>query len=510
MSTVSDRRVAYRKALMKKLLFQIHPDFFHNFKQQQAINTTNLTVLEDLVQGGIPDSGTKSLIFFVKPMDGELPRRVKVSVRQMERSVVEILQTIGVALPPGAEGFTDDAFATGGGAAVLASPQQILDYLEGMHERRELVAWREDRTRALRLHEQRLLAETGALAVTYRNSLSAQNNSVVLARLLSLVLEHRVRLRLPWTGMKIVVSPTNSEQTVPIDYLEREILLDPSHVPIQWLQLLQDVDLAALRAVEGQVRKLSNMKGAVETFAAVQLGRAVKRERGMAPVRVLASVRRGFTCSQNNFCYFLQRVSDELGADVGVGSGGATAEIWGLPSLSLSDADYNYDDVEGFHGSSSSSDVQQDHKQGPGHVELRPVEVELVVEESHGTKLLPDGTFRVDVRTSASALRKLLVAGAEQCALHSQQHQHLLQEQATLHARLLQDLRILELRPGVGVDCQMFTHFLRSADAYARLGRRSRGALRQLEGMRVIIGYYLGTSDDGACLLPWDMELLPD
>jgi Domain of unknown function (DUF4461) len=44
------------------------------------------------------------------------------------------------------------------------------------------------------------------------------------------------------------------------------------------------------------------------------------------------------------------------------------------------------------------------------------------------------------------------------------------------------------------------------ADADAG-GPSSVGKLRSLSGMRVKIGRYLGVSDDGCCIIPWDWEL---
>lgn len=103
---------ATSKILMRHFLFQVHPDYFQQHKPQQAVNTRNYTLLQDahtkLLQqqhrrrnvGG----GAHTLLFYIKPTDQEpTPRRVEVfvaSLRSLEESMVDILDTAGSSLPP--------------------------------------------------------------------------------------------------------------------------------------------------------------------------------------------------------------------------------------------------------------------------------------------------------------------------------------------------------------------------------------------------------------------------
>jgi Domain of unknown function (DUF4461) len=77
----------------------------------------------------------------------------------------------------------------------------------------------------------------------------------------------------------------------------------------------------------------------------------------------------------------------------------------------------------------------------------------------------------------------------------------------------------MSIEAGVGVDltkmekcltrmCEYRVSSTASASAGAGSGGPfSAGKLRSLSGMRVKIGRYLGVSDDGCCIIPWDWEL---
>lgn len=146
----------YGKAVMKKFVFQVHPDYFENHKAMQRINAANLSILHNLIDGSIPvDTGVaRGLVFYIKPLaDDVVPKRVKVSVHRLEKSIVEILETIGVDVPPATES-TNRRSAGKHSSTILASPKQTLEYLDSMQERKDLVAWREEHTRVLRRKEE--------------------------------------------------------------------------------------------------------------------------------------------------------------------------------------------------------------------------------------------------------------------------------------------------------------------------------------------------------------------
>ena len=157
----------YLRLLVKKFIFQVHPDYFYSHKQMQETNSKNLAYLQMLVEqmqqhpssshhGSSIDREERArhLIFFVKPasFDGQ-PKRVKVATRNIEGSLVAILETIGVDLPR-SEGGRGDAPQLPTSTLMLASPQQVLEYLLSIPDRKELMLWREERAAALRVVEQ--------------------------------------------------------------------------------------------------------------------------------------------------------------------------------------------------------------------------------------------------------------------------------------------------------------------------------------------------------------------
>ena len=172
---------------MKQFTFQVHPDYFNNYKTLQSVNAANLMLLQSIVdqvflQGNSKEkiisseglSGARSLTFYVKAPEFEdcgggnkidsriRPGRVKVSLHRVLLSVEEILETIGIALPqrpPGVlaiEGHGGSSSEGGGfsSAIVLAEPEQVLEFVESIAERRELIRWRRRRLVTLQQQEQ--------------------------------------------------------------------------------------------------------------------------------------------------------------------------------------------------------------------------------------------------------------------------------------------------------------------------------------------------------------------
>ena len=148
--------VDYAKLLLKKFMFQVHPDFFTNYKSFQAINATNLGALQSIIDNNGSSSeykDMKSLTFYVKPTsDDSAPKRVKLSLNRIEKSIIEILETIGMDVPPIPESVQQKQKLTYS-TTVLASPEQVAEFLDSMHERKDLVQWREERMKVLKEQE---------------------------------------------------------------------------------------------------------------------------------------------------------------------------------------------------------------------------------------------------------------------------------------------------------------------------------------------------------------------
>jgi len=205
------------KILLRHFLFQIHPDFFAKHKTEQAINSQNYAKLQDVhaklvagFEGPTAAGGVRTLVFYVKPTERDpVPRRVKVfigSLRSLEESVVDILDTAGATLPSDVRNAVTDRHAasasSGGGAKSEAfvmsgagcTPAQAEAFLDTLVDRRDLMAWRQDRAKGLTALLEVVKGTLGVDAVDIRYSWSAQNNATLLDALLALATPPQVRI----------------------------------------------------------------------------------------------------------------------------------------------------------------------------------------------------------------------------------------------------------------------------------------------------------------------------
>jgi hypothetical protein len=154
----------YVRQLMKKFMFQVHPDYFLNFKVIQEVNNKNLRLLQSIVEvseGFAASSDTRSLIFYLKPDETfPEPKKVKVSTNRIIDSITEILETIGVELPDKPSEFEyyknlyqRNNFANRSQQPIHHSEEKIVDsealailsFFDSIGDRRELIALREEK-----------------------------------------------------------------------------------------------------------------------------------------------------------------------------------------------------------------------------------------------------------------------------------------------------------------------------------------------------------------------------
>jgi hypothetical protein len=122
-------REKYVDNLYKKFLFYVHPDFFGGFDKERSINDTNIKILSQTLKGNIDTGNTRSIVFYIKCMDENTnPRRVKISLNRIDDSLREVLETLGVELPP-AHARLDTA-ATGRATLLSCNVTDISDFLD--------------------------------------------------------------------------------------------------------------------------------------------------------------------------------------------------------------------------------------------------------------------------------------------------------------------------------------------------------------------------------------------
>lgn len=149
-----------QRQLFKKFLFHVHPDFFHNEKSLQHINATNLSILQGIIDKTSPidTAEIKSLTFYLKPeLVGSTAQKVRVSTTRIEKSITEILETIGVEIP--SESENDSNLFRSSHSTVMASADQTMEFLNSMFERKALMALREIRSTELKQLEKVTMVE---------------------------------------------------------------------------------------------------------------------------------------------------------------------------------------------------------------------------------------------------------------------------------------------------------------------------------------------------------------
>jgi hypothetical protein len=340
---------------------------------------------------------------------------------------------------------------------------------------------------------QELLELTGAAEVVYRTSWSSQNNALLLGKLIYLIQLNRDVIELPWPHMSIVYSKEESEHR--INYLDREILLDPSDVPEQVLTILQMIRVGALFEAQVHVDQIARLQESFENAASAIIHTAMRS--GTAPQHTLSSdvvisVRRGHTCSITNFYYFLYTMNEQRLFT------SAEAELVELGTNNQRAVDSETKDT---------ADVTTHTHSTPHELKRPPLQVRITIEDRYGTKLLEDGSFRIDVRAERDDVYALLQRGAQGLVEQIAQHRVLQDGIALLTSSVMAELDLLSVTPAVGVNEEQFVEFLRRLKAYSRRSNPNRGALLQLHGLKVVVGHYLGVTDDGACVLPWELSL---
>ena len=270
---------ATAKILMRHFLFQIHPDYFQQHKVEQEVNSRNYALLQEVHSKLIQqqhqrqqyrpvESGVRTLVFYVKPTDQEpIPRRVKVflaSLRSLEESMVDILDTAGSSLPPDVKASIVERHAQmgdghstprgmGGDAAFLSgsscTPHQVVQFLDTLIDRKDLMNWRQDRARSLTRLLDIVRTTLGVEGIDIRYSWSAQNNTILLESLLRLVAPVEVyrSLGCPWGGMTLVLSADDCSQ-LPVDPVEGHVMINPSQVGTTCRLLTSDSTLMSIDA----------------------------------------------------------------------------------------------------------------------------------------------------------------------------------------------------------------------------------------------------------------------
>ena len=468
------RKSEYLSLLVKKFIFYVHPDYFHNNKRLQVINEANLKLLNALNDGlkrstlDQEASLPRSLTFYLKSVElaGQAlpPRKISLSLQTLEDSLLEVFDTLGVTVIEKVQ--SDDIQRKEiYGHCISASPRQLISFLESLTDRRSLIAWRQDQKAVLNHFANNLIAITGISGIEFRNSWSAQNNTILLSSILHLIETSKCQLTLPWSGLKLVISTDETNFSLiygSVDYIERKIYINPTCTPSQWIRTL-----SRIRSLNDDelIEDNSYLERKISEYLQNQIAHIIANNNDTVQV----NISRGFTCSEGSYGLFLSNLAEQLSVN---------------PLICLSEL--------------PSTQLRKE-----------PYLLQVIIEDSHGTKILPDGTIRLDRKVNLSNIEEAILKPhliLEALKL-SRETQKLKGQVHTLLENMVEKLKVKSLKYGVGIDEGKMKVCLTAMKEYMDRRKGSCGSLKELNGMNLVIGHYLGIADDGSCILPWDLEL---
>ena len=444
---------------------------------------------------------------YIKPSDFDpLPRRAKVILgSRLPESLREILSDLEGELPdPPTTEREKTNFSTA--FNTQSNPEEVARFLDSLIDRKDLVAWRVRRNEELARVQDEVQTVLGCSSISLRYSWSAQNNAVLFASLLSLV-ESIGESRTKLTGLQLVLTADDSSLQ-PVDAVEAHVLLNPGHVPLQWKTALEAVTPRLLEEAAQARAQIEELRRTCEADMSARLRDALfasgETSSRLREDHLRVDVQRGHTCSKRWFrqvLYSYAGVCETMTEKKAVTTPLPSSPSSPLPSSSgalmvLSPSS--------FYSTSSSSSLPSHANHWLAHV---PLSVTVVIEEGHGSKLLPNGHLRVDCRASPHAIRALIDRHALESVTATADNHRLAATTTQMRDGLSERLRLRSLEPGVGVRQDMFLEFLGRCDAFLRATNGNRGLLGSLCGLRVKVGKYLGLTDDGCVSLPYNISL---
>ena len=516
-STNDDDSNGRLRVLLKKFLLHVHPDFFQQHKQEQLCNETNIKTLLALdvfnnsnnkndssmpFRSDQTTTNTRTLIFYIKASSvTENPRRIKISIHRVEESIREVLETLGVDdLPPRPESSSSSS------SYISSNPIEVSAFLDTLIDRKELMIWRQQRMLSFLKMNDTLKEVLGVNHIDMRLSWSAQNNAYLMMHLLRLIESERNSMCLPWTGLSLIFTADDCTSH-PINYIEGEVQINPTHVPAQWISVLRGVDNDIINKSAAFKSEMMMMKESAELLATDQLRQTMLEvlnnskqvsdsvinndELRMILEGLTVSIKRGNTIDNKWFHHFLKSLLQVKRRNP-------------LDNLITSE-EKDADSISTINNSKENSlMVNPVHK---FWLQQLPLNIELVIEHGHGTKLLRTGQLRVDARVTEQTFFDLIRDQGLACiSLIAEQ-----KRRETMINDMKEEIKstigVQSIEAGIGVSSpKMETCLIRLTDYINKTNNG--GKFRSLAGFSVKIGKYIGFTDDGCCIIPenWDLQ----
>lgn len=481
------------RILLKKFLFQVHPDYFLTFKDEQKVNENNVKALLalDIFNNGNNsphqyNENTRTLTFYVKAssVTDNKPRRIKISIHRVEESIREVLETLGIDdLPPRPEGSQSSS------AYVSANPVEVSSFLDTLIDRKEIMLWRQQRMISFLKIKNILQEVLGVKSIDLRLSWSAQNNAYLMASLLRLIESERDSIYLPWTGLELIFTADDCTSH-PIDYIEGQVKINPTHVPVQWIKVLQAVTKDVVHKSALFKSEIMHMQETAELVATDALRRTMldilnntkqkdskisNDELRMILEGLTVSICRGHTIDNKWYHHFLKSF-------IGIKRNNPLDDLViedKYDSNNDNNFNYNHDNMK-----ETSIIINPSHKVW---LQQLPLKIELIIEHGHGTKLLNSGKLRLDCRAKEETIFHLIKErGLDGISLIAEQKRRETMINK-MKEEIIASIGVQSIEAGIGISTPSMENCLTRIIEYIDKTKHG-GKLRCLAGFRLKIG----------------------
>eukprot|EP01031_Cornospumella_fuschlensis_P025245 gene25246-30487_t len=499
------RHSHYYNALLKKFTFLVHPDYFFSLKDIQKVNNQNLQFLNEILSTPdvvvpIPPS-MRTLVFYIKPMGSWMtgPRKVKISLPRLQESLVEVLDAVGVELPPlppdlptSKSSTPDSSFSSSSSgyahydmsryySPINSDSIRLVKFLQSIPDRLDIIAMKREQYATLQSHIHAFTKLTGIKNVEFWNSWSPLNNCLLLQKLMEEVNHRGIDAvtrgiaaisstnHSPLSTFVLVIHNDPVRNMYPVDFWEGRVYLDCTSS--KGGEQLEEI-IRTVAILHAKVRSPSSSSSAsnqspppdlvslslmtAEEQAEVVRGVEMGLARFLSPLTVndvKVSLKRGFTCSLRGYLHLIIALRT------------ATSTVTSPLSL----------------GSSSSSSAAG--RSSVPSIHSSEEEVVVEVEEGHGSRLLSWGGYRVDPSLSAQDILALIQETFTQSREFHSAHGKGRIEREEMERELKGKLRLGSIGRGLGVGEDEYMVFLKNVRAYlSNRQRGNRGIWRYLEG----------------------------
>ena len=516
--------IAYAKALLKLFLLHVHPDYFLNHEIERKVNESNIKSLtERLTSFSVSqgESDVRSLTFYIKAQSSETrqatsdqsdnwrhkPKRIKIAISNIYRltdSIKNVLESLGVTNLPEKPRHIKREFASDMSSHKSGQHYEVKEFFDILIDQHELINLRKDTANYSKQLLSRVQMKLGVDKISMQSNLSSVNAYALIRALLDIIDSNHAKLYLPWKGLELVISG-NDIPVASVDAVEAIICINPTQTPNQWMQAFLNVNAQTFQVAHECKRKIEMLsQNASKTIRKIivnnveanstRVYKNVKYSWKNKAEDIVIRLKKGFTCSNELYIHFLETHFPLSNLSTSIS----------LP-LNISDSDdaNQRHDINKVHVNFGNVNREKEYSKA---ITKQAMIVEVTVEHGYGTKVLESGEVRLDANLRPSLLDEFIARHTSTILTNTVRNIRRRNELELLRQKVVQEVGIESLSRGVGITDDMFERFLRMMldDDESRDHRQRKRAMKDFD---VRVSRYLGVSDDGFILVPWDVEL---